>query len=373
VLTPYDDYPIHQTADPVATPSSGDPNHYDRYFFNGFSQNGEVFFGGAMAHYPNRGTIDAAFSLIVDGVEHSVFASGTMPLDRATEIGPIRVEVVEPMRQIRFSVAPNDQGLEADLTFDARTVAIEEPRNTSRSGARRVMDVTRLTQWGNWNGTIRLAGQDVPIGTDARGVRDRSWGQRPVGVQAPTNFGSAMPQVFWMWAPLHFERFCTHLALFERSDGERWLEQALVLPVLEADSPTWGPDLDYEHLAGVDYELEWKPGTRVAHSTTLTMHSAANGDQKIELEPLFTFRMRGIGYSHPEWSHGSLHGPLAVGGESIRLEDFDPQDPTCLHVQTLCRARMNGEEGIGVLEQIALGDHAPTGLRGVLDGYTPAP
>jgi hypothetical protein len=372
VLSPYDDYPIHQTADPVAHPSSADPNHYDRYFFNGFSKNGEVFFGGAMAHYPNRGIMDGAFSLVVDGVEHSVFASGTMPLDRATQIGPVRVEVLEPMRRIRLSVAPNDQGLEADLTFEARTVAIEEPRNTSIAGTRRVMDVTRLTQWGSWEGTIRLAGQDVPLGADARGVRDRSWGQRPVGVQAPTNFPPAMPQVFWLWAPLHFENFCTHLALFERSNGERWLEQALILPVLAPDSPTWGPDLEYEHLAGVDYELEWKPGTRVARSTTLTMHSAANGDQKIELEPLFTFRMRGIGYSHPEWSHGSLHGPLAVGGESIRLDDFDPQDPTALHVQTLCKARMNGEEGIGVLEQIALGDHTPTGLKGFLDGYSPA-
>ena len=47
-----------------------------------------------MAHYPNRGIIDGAFSLVVDGVQHSVFASGTMPLDRATEIGPIRVEVI---------------------------------------------------------------------------------------------------------------------------------------------------------------------------------------------------------------------------------------------------------------------------------------
>src|ERR1039458_5471209 len=80
VLTPYDDYPIHQTADPVAHPSSGDPNHYDRYFFNGFSRNGELFFAGAMAHYPNRGIIDAAFSVVIDGVEHSVFASGSMPL-----------------------------------------------------------------------------------------------------------------------------------------------------------------------------------------------------------------------------------------------------------------------------------------------------
>ena len=48
MLTPYDDYPIHQTADPVAHPSSADPNHYDRYFFNGFSRDGSLFFAAAM-------------------------------------------------------------------------------------------------------------------------------------------------------------------------------------------------------------------------------------------------------------------------------------------------------------------------------------
>ena len=201
------------------------------------------------------------------------------------------------------------------------------------------------------------------------GVRDRSWGQRPVGAQVPTNFPPTGPQIFWMWAPLHFERSCTHLALFEHSDGNRWLEQALVIPVLGAGEPTWGVDPGIEHLKGVDYRIEWEPGTRLARSTTLELRSAARGDSRISLEPIFTFRMRGIGYTHPEWGHGSIHGPLAVGGEAIPLADFDPQDPTAMHVQTLCRATWGDQTGIGVLEQACFGDHEPTGLKGLFDGY----
>jgi hypothetical protein len=30
VLTPFDDFPIHPSADPIAHPATGDPNHYDR-------------------------------------------------------------------------------------------------------------------------------------------------------------------------------------------------------------------------------------------------------------------------------------------------------------------------------------------------------
>jgi len=98
VLTPFDDYPIHPSADPIAHPATGDPNHYDRYWFNGQDKGGAFFLAGAMGHYPVRGVVDAAFSVVYEGVEHSLFASGRMPFDRKTEVGPIRIDVVEPMR-----------------------------------------------------------------------------------------------------------------------------------------------------------------------------------------------------------------------------------------------------------------------------------
>ncbi len=371
VLTPFDDYPVHQTGDPIATPVSADPNHYDRYFFNGFHRDGDFFIGGAMAHYPNRGVIDGAFCIVIDGVEHSVFASGLMPIDRATTVGPISLEIAEPLREIRFVVEPNDHGLTADLTFRARTAAIEEPKQTIVRNATRIMDYTRLTQWGTWEGTVTVGDRTVDVRADETyGVRDRSWGVRGVGDQASTNFAAAAPQVFWLWAPLHFDDRCTHLALFERADGSRWMESALVVPVLEGpDSPTFGDVPAPEELESVHYELAWQEGKREMASASLDVTHADGAVDHIEFEPLYTFRMRGIGYSHPTWAHGSIHGELAVGGESVKLEDFDPEDPTCIHIQTLCKVRMGDREGVGVLEQLAFGPHAPTGLTGVTDGW----
>ena len=367
MITPYDEYPIHQTADPIAHPASGDPNHYDRYFFNGFTRDGAVFFAAAMGHYPNRGIVDAAFSVVADGVQRSVFASGRMPFDRSTRVGPFSVEVLEPLRSLRLSVAPNDFGIDADLVFEARTPVVEEPRNTITSGTRRVMDSTRMTQWGSWSGAIRAAGQPVDLGAGVYGVRDRSWGQRGVGAQLPTNFEPQVPQIFWMWAPLHFERFCTHLALFEYADGRRWLEQALVVPVLADGEPTWGTEPDLDHLEDVGYRIDWQPGSRVARRAELEFSSRRTGKGRIELETLYTFRMRGIGYTHPEWGHGSLHGALEVGGETFRLDQFDPVDPSSIHVQSVCRATLGDQSGIGVLEQLCFGDHRPTGLTGLVD------
>lgn len=371
MITPYDDFPIHQTADPIAQPVSGDPNQYDRYFFNGFTRDGSVFFAAAMGHYPNRGIVDAAFSVVSGGRQESVFASGRMAPDRPTRVGPLSVEVLEPLRTLRLAVDGNDFGVEADLRFDARTAVVEEPRNAVVSGTRRVMDSTRMTQWGTWTGRIRAAGRDVDLSPGVYGVRDRSWGQRSVGAQVPTNFEMRMPQIFWMWAPVHFERFCTHLALFEYADGRRWLEQGLVVPVLEEGAPTWGEETDLDHVDSIAYDIEWQPGVRVARRAAIDFRSRRRGPSRIELEPLYTFRMRGIGYTHPTWNHGSLHGELEVGGESMALDGFDPADPSAVHVQSVCRARLGDDTGIGVLEQLCFGDHEPTGLRGLIDPPIP--
>ncbi|MCU1428138.1 MAG: hypothetical protein JWL83_2138, partial [Actinomycetia bacterium] len=199
VLTPLDDYPIHQTPLPIAHTVGGDPNHYDRYWFNGYRD--DLYFGIAMATYPNRDIIDAAFSVVHDGRQRSVFASGRLPLDRReTKIGPISIEMVEPLRVNRVRVDAPEHGIVADLTYHARTVAIEEPRQTMYQANRLVMDSTRLTQWGGWSGTIDVGGDRIEADfTDTRGTKDRSWGVRPVGMPAPIAPQSTVPQIFFLW------------------------------------------------------------------------------------------------------------------------------------------------------------------------------
>lgn len=364
MLTPFDDYPVHQTPAPVAQTVSGDPNHYDRYWFNGYHRDGDFFLGAAMGHYPNRGVVDAAFSVLHDGVQHSVFASGRMPADRATEVGPIRVEVLEPLRTIRVVVAGGDHGFEADITFRHRTDAVEEPRQQITRNNVTVMDTTRLTQWGTWEGSVTLPdGRKLEVSPSSTyATRDRSWGVRPVGEQVANNFAPEMPQLFWLWAPLHFEDCCTHLAMFERSDGDRWVEQALIVPLAGGGEP--------EHLGRSEVRLDWMPGTREISSARITPRRRDGSPlPPIDFERILTFRMRGIGYLHPSFGHGTNHGELEVATESIKADEFAPLDPSSIHVQTLCRVRFGERSGVGVLEQLAFGPHEPSGLTGLLDGY----
>ncbi|MBP8248386.1 MAG: hypothetical protein KAX56_16070, partial [Phenylobacterium sp.] len=69
MLTKADDFPIHQTPDPIAY-SGTDRNFYDRYFFNGYQPDGTEFFAVAFGVYPNLNIADAHFAVVRDGVEH---------------------------------------------------------------------------------------------------------------------------------------------------------------------------------------------------------------------------------------------------------------------------------------------------------------
>ena len=369
MLNRFDDYPIHQTSDPVAHMASGDRNAYDRYWFNGYSRTGDLYFGGALGLYPNRSVMDAAFSFIVDGQQHVVRASRLAPKERTdTVVGPISVEVTEPMREIRFRVQPNDQGIEVDLVFRARTLPVEEPRMTLRSGVRVIMDTSRFTQFGTWEGEIRAGGSRYELSReDILATRDRSWGVRPVG-EPDGGAPGMLPQFFWLWAPIHFDDSCTLFQTAEESDGRVWHSGGRIVP---AGGPGQSPQEDWTlreaHMKSLGHKVQWQPGTRRAQSARLSMTTQGGEAHEIELEPVLTHAMRGLGYTDPDYGHGQYKGDLAISGDCWNVDEMDPMDFRHLHVQQVCKARMGDREGMGVLEQMVIGEHAPSGFKDFLD------
>lgn len=363
MLTRLDDYPLHQTAEPIAQPATGDRNFYDRYFFNGYTKAGDLFFAAALGVYPNRRVMDAAFSVVKDGRQWVVRASRLAPTERTeTTVGPITIEVVEPLRTLRVRVAENPYGVAADLTFRARTAPIEEPRFTHRVAGRLVMDSTRLTQFGTWDGTLTVDGTTLPIApTAVLGARDRSWGIRIVG-EPEGGAPGMLPQFYWLWAPLNFDDVCVHFDVNEDGDGRRWHANGNIVRVGDFS------DAAIEHVTAVEQRVTWRSGTRRAEAATLVLTPHRKDPITIALEPLLTFQMRGLGYLDPEWGHGMWKGEDAVGGEAWTLADLNPLEPWHLHVQQVCRARMGDRVGVGVLEQLVIGPHAPSGFQSIVDG-----
>ena len=276
------------------------------------------------------------------------------------------------MRVTRVRADAADLGIDADVTFTARTVALEEPRQTITAGTKTVMDSTRLTQWGTWSGRIAAGGAEIPIDR-VYGTKDRSWGVRPVGEPTPAAPENTLPQIFFLWAPINWDDCCTHFLCFERGNGDRWVGSQAVLDVDRRRRPDVGRRRDGAASSTSPARSPRCGGRRACagrRARRCACCATTAREERIELEPLLTFRMRGLGYTHPEWGHGHWHGELAVGSEEHKVEELDNVEPWNIHIQQVMRARWGDQVGLGVLEQLAFGEHDPSGLTGILDGYS---
>ena len=357
MLSKGDDYPIHQTAEPIAVAGT-DRNFYDRYFFNGQSGDGRLFFAGALGVYPHLNIMDAAVSVGADGCQHSLFASRIMGFERMdTAVGPIAVDVIEPLKRLRLSVAANHSGIAADLVMTGRAPPIEEPRFTRRIGTRTLMDATRLTQAVAWQGFVEAAGTRHDV-AGWWGTRDRSWGVRPIGLPDPQlPVPPAMPQFHWLWAPLNFGEWLLFWHSNDEADGTPWNRSGKLVHL---------PSGAVRPLLNSRAEISFRTGTRHAAAARII----ADGVE-VEILPDGVFFMKGIGYGHPERAHGRYHGELSLHHEVLELVGVDEAAFDANHIQALVAARLNVDgvvhAGRGVLEQLIIGPHAPSGFRDLFD------
>ncbi len=373
MLSKFDDYPIHQTPDPIATPASSDKDVYERYWFNGYATDASLYIGVALAFYPHLGIKDCGLSIVIDGVQHAFHASARMtdePSDM--NVGPFKLEIIEPMRSCRITVDDNDTGWKADLLFEGRTCTIEEPRHHWGGGTRKVMDTTRFTQLGRWSGFMEYHGNRTEFDpATTLGTKDRSWGIRPLagGDQRGAPPAPRTNGLFFLWAPLHFDDECFHYQLFEDTKGRVQFSVGALLPVYDSIADLPGvEDPAVRHMRNHEHRVTFEPGSRMIATAEIALTTIDDDTRLVvEMEKVFTYLMKGIGYSHPEWGHGMWKGDEAVHSEQWNLADVDETAFENQHVQHLMKVTMNGKTGIGVLEQNILGPYEPYDLRGAID------
>lgn len=363
MLTKGDEFPLHQSAEPIAFAGT-DRNFYDRYFFNGYAPDGSVFFAAAMGFYPQLGIVDASFCVVIDGVQHNLRASRRSGGERLDlSVGPIAITIDVPLETLTLDIAADDGPLAGQLRFAGRHFPIEEPRFTRRNGTRLFMDYTRMTQNGRWSGWLSVGGQRVDVTDGWTGTRDRSWGIRPVGASEPQpppegNFA----QFFWLWTPCNFADRSLFFHSNDDAAGAPWNRRAVIVTDKGNEN----------HFDDARFVVEWQAGTRRIAGLSADL----GGDRRLTLTPTGpVFAMSGLGYTHPVWGHGLDHGPeLAVAHDALGAEERGWANPLAMHIQALVTADLTDggtvHRGTGVLEQLFVGPHAPTGLAGLMD---PAP
>ena len=371
MLTSFDDYFVHQTPRPVAVSATTDRNAYDRFWFNGYTDDGTLYLGIGSARYPNLGIQDCGLTAIHDGVQYAFHASRRMPDDPSDmTVGPFRIQILEPMRRLRVVLEDNDTGIGAELEWTPRTASFaEDYQLLDRSLINSHMEATRFNQFGRWTGEIRLPHATLAVEPDrVWGTKDRSWGIRPLAGGDPRGAPAAPAQhsLFFLWAPLNFDDLGFHYQLFEDSEGRPVASVGALMPTYDRLDDLPGiEDPATRHMRSHEHRLQFDEGSRLAHTAELWFTAVDDGRRhEVRLERILTFRMKGIGYHHPEWGHGMWKGELAIDSERWDLAEVDDQAFENQHCQHVVRATLGARVGLGVLEQLVVGPYLPYGLEG---------
>jgi hypothetical protein len=360
-----DEFLAHQTSDTFDHVYTSDRNFYDRYYFNMHSCSDEIFLITSMGQYPNLGTADAFVTVSLGDQQYIVRASRVLGGDRMdTTVGPLGMEVVEPLRTIRLWCEPNEWGLSMDLTFTGSVPAVEEPKTFQRMPHGRVqMDTSRFSQVGGWSGTLEVAGRTFEVTPDRwQGVRDRSWGVRPIGEpeapgirakHAAEGFG-----FFHVWMPIQTPNGLIKLFVEADQHGNRTVEESVRIPRVETGAAP-------EPLGSPVFHYRYQSGSREIEGVTVEVDDPDGKTISIEATPLRTLYLAaGSGYMpQPDWALGMYQGELVVQGRQYDLSTPEERAKYAPLYETLARYELStGETGYGLLENICVGTYHPHGF-----------
>ena len=182
----------------------------------------ELFAVIGVGQYPNLSVADAFVSVLWGDDHRVVRSSKTLGADRMdASVGPIRVEVIKGLEQVRVIVEPNEWGIELDAVYDGFSEAHLESRHFDRQFTRVTFDSTRFAQVGSWTGTLKVGDRELALTPDrCWGSRDRSWGVRPVGEPEPPGIRATDTEggFFWIYAPVRFEDHAMVTIIQERPE-----------------------------------------------------------------------------------------------------------------------------------------------------------
>jgi hypothetical protein len=361
MLSAADDYLIHQTPEVVRHVYTSDRRFYDRHFWTGHANNGELMFLGGMGAYPNLGVIDAFFTFSFADQLITVRGSRELSADRmdTRNVGPFSLDVIEGLKSFRITCAETE-GVSFDLTWTHCVRAFEEPPFLTRAFGRVVEQGVRFVQTGRWQGHIHIDGKRYAVTTqDWWGSRDHSWGVRSVGFEnEPPGILEARPSRshqlrLWIWAPLQFEHAAVHFNLAESADGERLLSTVRWMKAGDEDL--------IELMTGAQQDLVFDRQTRRLSGGSLSFRDSKGERRSIAVTPLrsaYLFAATGYAVAGTnlgnvdDWRHGKYMGP---SWSSVRR--FDLSDPHVLAsigqsaAHTLCRLQLDtGEIGYADVE-----------------------
>ena len=237
MLSPWDDYLIHQTADPIDMVENDDPRWFDRLYFGIHDRDGKFLLVTGLGNYPNTGVMDGYVAAVHNQVQHNLRLSRKPAGERGnTQLGPLFFKIIEPHKRWALELGENPSGILFSLEYRNRPVpymvrkVVYPPRGEQPTG------FSHFFQPGRFSGSVSIG--DSKFVGDFPGSRDRSWGVRAAVERMGIHF----------WIQVQFSSFCISLYYSEdRNHNVTYLDGA-VFP--DGGAPV--PIVDLRHKVSFD-------------------------------------------------------------------------------------------------------------------------
>jgi len=375
MLSPLDETFMHQAPVPFAQTVVSDHRFFDRMWLAGHSKDHCHFLMG-MAAYKNTNAFDGYIAVIRNNRQYNLrLARPLLPDPALMAVGPLAVEIVKPLEQLRITISPGEHGISGELVFTSTVpVSLEAPHRSRVNGAT-VQDYMRFDQLGRVDGWLEVGGERFSV-DDWFGARDHSWGVRPgqggydpltslpePGTN-PHDVGAGqdgfLVVVLWFDMP----SLGGYLMKMENGAGETLYSHGRILK-------RQGGGFHEVETTSIEHDLQFIGDTRTSSGGTITVVTTEGERLAIEVESLVpTICYKGTGY---DLGYADEKGPGFHRGDVLEhdvydlshVEDVGLPDGRVVrpwHREGGAIVRMNGEEGMAHFPVVSSGHIRRYGL-----------
>lgn len=189
-----DEYPFHQFTNTFAAVTGSDPSWNDGHYVCAADQAGQVAFTSNLRLYSNNDVMDGFVCLRMDDRQYNVRVSRRLrPKMDELRVGPLRLEIIEPLQAVRLVLDDNRFGVTLDVTCHSTTVPYLGPAEITRVDGRLVSERITYEQPGECEGWVQVGDRRVVLERSSSSFfRNHSWGYQP-GRGGPRPYGAPLP------------------------------------------------------------------------------------------------------------------------------------------------------------------------------------
>jgi hypothetical protein len=292
MLTKADEYPYHQTAQTFASVASADQAWNDGHYVCLCDMDGNIGLVSNVRLYQNNDVLDGFVCIRHEGRQHNIRLSRRLRPDMDTlAVGPLRLEILEPMRTVRLVLEENDYGMKCDLVCRSTALPYEDPMHVTQVDHRPPQERLTYELVGTCEGSITVAGTRFEVTPEKWFLfRNHSWGAMgmrggPRAHWAPARNPTPPMVGLRNWVLYRMPNEAGFYQLFEDPSGKRlssdgaMLHEDRIVPVTK-----------------IEHDLQFYEDTIRLKSGTFSLTDAEGQRRTYEIEDLGWVYCQGGGY-----------------------------------------------------------------------------